>query len=68
MKIDPTKKYTARQAARFFGLTEATMKRHLREDKTQSLGVQIGPRKRWYMSGKGILKLRKAWKLDALSD
>jgi predicted ArsR family transcriptional regulator len=66
MKVDPKKKYTAQQAAKFLKVTEATVKRHLRKKK--GLGVQAGPKMRWYITGAGILILWRKWNLDVISD
>jgi hypothetical protein len=62
MKIDAGKKYTAREAAGLLDSTEETIKKYCRSGTLQ--GKQVGPKKRWYILGSAILKLRKAWNLD----
>lgn len=65
MRIDSKKAYTAREAATLLGITEATVKRRLREGSIK--GVQVGPSKRWHVTGAEISRLRTLWKLDLIS-
>lgn len=62
--IDPEGWYAAREAAAFLDheITEATVKAYCRSSKVEA--KQIGPRKRWHVRGKDLLKLRAEWHLD----
>ena len=61
-KIDPTTWYSASKAAEFLGITEGSVKKNLRERKLA--GEQKGPKKRWHVTGRAIIELRKKWNMD----
>ena len=62
--IDPDAWYTARQAADLLGgeVTEATVKDYCKKRKLKS--KQVGPKKRWMISGSSISGQRRKWGLD----
>jgi hypothetical protein len=64
MKIDPKKLYSAREAADFLKVNEETVKNYCRSK--QLIGKQIGPKKKWYVSGAAILKREKEWGQDEI--
>jgi predicted transcriptional regulator len=66
MNIESQKMYTARDAADFLGVSEETVKNYLRGKRL--VGKQIGPKKRWYVKGSAILKLRTEWGVDEIED
>jgi hypothetical protein len=61
---DPNTWYTAREAADFLGVTEATVKDYCRKHKLKC--KQVGPKKQWRIVGSSIIRQRREWGLDAI--
>jgi len=58
---EPSASYTARQAAEFLGVTEATVKRHVKKGLQ---GTQVGLTREWRFQGSEILRWAKHLNLD----
>lgn len=61
-KAITTRWYAARDAAVFLDVTEETVKHYCREK--QIAGKQVGPRRKWFVLGSEIERLRRKWSLD----
>ncbi len=61
-RLDPSVWYTARQAAGFLGVTEATVKGYCRNETLSA--KQVGPKRQWKIKGTDIQKLREQWRLE----
>lgn len=60
--IESNRWYSAREAAPFLGIQEATLKNKLREKTIK--GEQKGPKNVWHVKGSEIKRMRKEWNLD----
>lgn len=64
-KIDPSRWYTAREAAPFLNVMEDTVKQYCRDgDVRRGKAIQEGRRKVWKILGEEIIRLRSEWHLD----
>lgn len=61
-RLDLSTWYTARQAAGFLGVTEATVKGYCRNETLNA--KQVGPKSQWQIKGSDIQKLREQWRLE----
>ena len=65
-RIDPSRWYTTREAESFLGVGRDTIKKYCRERKVEAR--QMGPRREWYIQGRGIQELRVEWGYDPLEE
>ncbi len=57
--IDPGKYCSLKEAAELLGVTEATVAKYLRSGELE--GKKLGPKQKWHVLGRSIIKLRKEW-------
>lgn len=57
--IDPDKLYALREAVPLLKVTEQTIGGYLRSGKIE--GKQIGPKNKWHVFGREIIRLRRKW-------
>ena len=64
--IDLERWYTARETTEFLEVEEQTITNYCRKRiKIRQSGCKkIGPRRKWHVKGKEILRLRNEWGLD----
>ena len=63
-EIESAKWYSAREAAPFLEIREATLKNKLRSGEIE--GVQRGSKRIWFVKGSEVMKVRKAWNLELI--
>lgn len=60
-QIEEDSDYSAKETAQFLMIKEQTVLKYLREGVLK--GVKRGPKKKWYVSGKVILRKLEEWNM-----
>ncbi|MGB7210527.1 MAG: hypothetical protein WBD27_17870 [Pyrinomonadaceae bacterium] len=60
--VEPSRWYSASEAAPFLDIREATLKNKLRSGDID--GIQRGAKRVWHVKGTEIIKMRKVWNLE----